>query len=205
LGWSPRKATKASKKEPEDWEDICTKAFFRMAYCIDRYKIPAELVFNMDQTNVVYSQGSDMTYAPINSKQVHVIGKEEKRAFTVCVTSSAAGKLLPFQAIYTGTTDRSTPSDKSESYAECISAGHRFIPSRTKTYWTNQHCMQDFIISIIVVEIALIIATKNLNPQTQRALLLLDVFSVHRSQEFLTWMRQKYPNIIIIFVPGNCT
>ena len=34
---------------------------------------------------------------------------------------------------------------------------------------------------------------------------LLDCWSVHKSKEFIAWMKEKHPNILLIFVPANCT
>ena len=35
--------------------------------------------------------------------------------------------------------------------------------------------------------------------------LLLDVWSVHTSEEFRLWLRQKHPRIHLVYVPANCT
>jgi hypothetical protein len=42
-------------------------------------------------------------------------------------------------------------------------------------------------------------------PPQQRSLWQIDVWSVHRSKEFLDWMRTNHPTILIDFVPGGCT
>src|ERR1700737_3616925 len=34
---------------------------------------------------------------------------------------------------------------------------------------------------------------------------LLDCWSVHKSKEFVAWIKEKHPNILLIFVPANCT
>lgn len=39
----------------------------------------------------------------------------------------------------------------------------------------------------------------------QRCLWIIDCWSVHRSEQFLTWMRTTYPWISVIFVPAGCT
>ena len=42
-------------------------------------------------------------------------------------------------------------------------------------------------------------------PPTQKSLVQLDVWSVHRSAEFREWMRKNHPTIILDYVPGGCT
>jgi hypothetical protein len=92
-------ATRATQKLPDDWEDLCKRAFLCIAYSIKEEDIPPELFINSDQTQVVYAQDSKLTWALTGSCQVTVIGKDEKRAFTVTVSVSNSGTLLPFQAI----------------------------------------------------------------------------------------------------------
>lgn len=98
----------------------------------------AELFVNSDQTQVVYAQGSKLTWTKMGSRQVTVIGEEEKRAFTVVVSISNSGELLPFQAIYQGQTAKTCPSPSAKDYDAAKEAGFRFESSKTKTYFRNR-------------------------------------------------------------------
>jgi hypothetical protein len=100
--WSEQRATRAAHKLPEDWESLCLRALLCIAYGIKEEDIPAELFINSDQTQVIYAQGSKLTWTKTGSRQVTVIGEDEKRVFTVVVSVSNSGELLPFQAIYQG-------------------------------------------------------------------------------------------------------
>jgi hypothetical protein len=42
-------------------------------------------------------------------------------------------------------------------------------------------------------------------PLTQKSIWQIDVWSVHRSKEFRTWMKNTHPTIILHYVPGGCT
>jgi cell wall assembly regulator SMI1 len=42
-------------------------------------------------------------------------------------------------------------------------------------------------------------------PVDQKAVLLIDCWSVHKNEEFLSWMKEEYPHLIILFVPGGTT
>ncbi len=137
LYWSPRKATRAAHKLPEDWENQCTKSFFRKAYSIKLEDIPPALFVNSDQTQVTYAPGDKMTWAATGSKQVSLVGMKEKRAFTMMVSVAADGTLLPFQAIYAGKGSRSLPKSSSPCFSDAVKAGFKFTPSGTKTYWSN--------------------------------------------------------------------
>ncbi|KIK73085.1 hypothetical protein PAXRUDRAFT_179301 [Paxillus rubicundulus Ve08.2h10] len=42
-------------------------------------------------------------------------------------------------------------------------------------------------------------------PPSQKAIWQIEVWSVHRSQQFRTWMKEFHPTIVLQFVPGGCT
>lgn len=205
MQWSERKATKAAQKLPDNWEDVCERAFLRRAHIIKEEDIPAPLIVNSDQTGVVYGPGSKLTWAPQGSKQVSLIGADEKRAFTALLSINANGYALPVQAIFEGLTDKSCPSPAAAHYADCLEAGFHFVPSEKKgNHWSNQRTMQRFVNEIL----APYFDTQKTHislPQTQKSLWIIDVWSVHRSNEFLGWMQDNHPTILIDFVPGGCT
>ncbi|KAJ7150104.1 hypothetical protein C8R43DRAFT_822290, partial [Mycena crocata] len=98
-----------------------------------------------DQTGVIYLPGSRMTYAPRGSKQVGLIGNEEKRAFTALLGVSAAGNRLPIQCVYEGKTVRSTPTASATSRQECDNANFRFVFSgKARNHWSNQKTMREW-------------------------------------------------------------
>ena len=205
MQWSERKATKVAQKLPDNWEDVCERAFLRRAHIIKEEDIPAPLIVNSDQTGVVYGPGSKLTWAPQGSKQVSLIGADEKRAFTALLSINANGYALPVQAIFEGLTDKSCPSPAAAHYADCLEAGFHFVPSEKKgNHWSNQRTMQRFVNEIL----APYFDTQKTHislPQTQKSLWIIDVWSVHRSNEFLGWMQDNHPTILIDFVPGGCT
>jgi hypothetical protein len=204
MSWSIRQATQAAQKLPKNWEDQCEKSFFRKAYSIKEMDIPIELYVNSDQTQVVYAPGNRMTWTSTGSKQVAIVGMDEKRAFTLMVSVAADGTLLPFQAIYQGLTKLSLPKADSPNYDEAIEAGFKLEFSGTKTYWSNQKTMRSFVDNIL----APYLANKKIElslPPSQKSLWQIDVWSVHRSAEFRNWMSEKHPSIVVDFVPGGCT
>ncbi|KAJ7618331.1 hypothetical protein DFH06DRAFT_922874, partial [Mycena polygramma] len=98
-----------------------------------------------DQTGVIYLPGSRMTYAPRGSKQVGLIGNEEKRAFTALLGVNAAGGLMPVQCVYEGKTDRSTPTAAATNRQECDAANFRFVFSgKARNHWSNQKTMREW-------------------------------------------------------------
>ncbi|KAF5384182.1 hypothetical protein D9615_003148 [Tricholomella constricta] len=204
LGWTMRRSTRAGGKIPADADQILWKAHLRMSFSVKDESIPSALLVNSDQTQMTYAQGCHMTYAPIGSKQVTTVGSEEKCAITVMVSIANDGTLLPFQAIYKGSTNGSLPSCNSRSMKAALDAGFLFEPSKTSTYWSTQETMKSFVNNILVPYYDRVIKRDNLRPD-QRRLWQIDCWSVHRSDEFLDWMAAKHPLIIMHFVPARMT
>ncbi|KIK73844.1 hypothetical protein PAXRUDRAFT_90205, partial [Paxillus rubicundulus Ve08.2h10] len=198
------KATRAARKVPDNWEEVCEKAILRMAYVIKEEDVPASLYVNSDQTQVVYAQGSSLTWTKHGAKQVTTIGEDEKRAFTTVVSVSCSGKLLLLQLIYQGSTTKSCPQSTVPCYDECISHGFLFECSKTDTYWSTQETMKSLVNNIIAPYFDTEKDTLGL-PLLQKAIWQIDVWSVHCSQQFRTWMKEFHPTIVLQFVPGGCT
>lgn len=145
-----------------------------------------------------------MTWAPTGERQVSIVGVEDKRALTLLQSISMSGDVLPFQAIYVGKSARSLPEDTAPSFDTALALGFIFEFSQTKTYWSTQETMRGFVSRILVPYFRKQIAEHNL-PSTQRCVFQLDCWSVHRSDEFLSWISSTYPWIVLHFIPGGCT
>ncbi|KZT31644.1 hypothetical protein SISSUDRAFT_963577, partial [Sistotremastrum suecicum HHB10207 ss-3] len=205
MKWSLRRATRAAHKFPANVDEVCENAGYRMAAAIRDLNIPdGSFLVNMDQTQIVYAMGPEGTWNERGVKQVTVSGKDEKRAFTLCVGVSASGEALPFQAVFAGKTKASCPSSQSPAYESAMQRGIQFVPSGvTGNYWSNQRTMQLYVSKVLAPYFER--HRKRIGRPKQRCALQLDCWSVHRSEEFRTWMKKNYPWIILLYVPGGCT
>lgn len=204
MKWSLRRATRPGKKEPENIKEVLTDAALRLVSTISRFKVPKILRVNSDQTGVQYSAGAIETYAPIGSKQVEVIGKDEKRAFTLMVGISAGGEVLPFQAIYAGKTPKSLPTSSAPSYAKATEElKFLFENSGNETYWSTMKTMQSYVTNILVPYFDS--HRQHLHLPNQLCIWQIDCWSVHQSLEFRSWMQKNYSWIRIHYIPANCT
>lgn len=204
LNWSVRKATRAAQKHPPNVETVLLHAFLRFACVVRDEGIPACCIVNADQTQVVYSPGTKTTWNLTGERQVHVVGTEDKRAFTLLVGASASGDVLPFQAIYTGKSPRSLPIAAAPGYSECQELGFLLDYSETETYWSTFETMCRWVTKCLA---PYFVAQRQQHglPDTQRCILQIDCWTVHRSAKFRDWMAKNYPWIIILYVPGGCT
>lgn len=196
LNWSLRKATRAGQKIPQNAPELLEKALLRMAMIVRDNGV-------LDQTQTIYSDGFVLTYAERGAKQVSVVGAEEKRAFTLLAGIAGGGEVLPLQAIYQGGTNRSLPRQDSPFYPEAVKLGFRFEPSKTDTYWSTQETMELYVKHILVPYFNK--HKQALKRPNQRCIWLIDVWSVHRSVDFRKFMKDNYPWIIVLYVPGGCT
>ena len=153
---------------------------------------------------MVYAPGDKLTWAETGAKQVPVFGGDEKRAFTVLVSISCDGSVLPMQVIYGGKTHRSRPSPTSPNNRDLVSNNFILQESGTSTYWSNLDTMKTVVNKILAPYFEKTKTELNL-PPSQKSLWMIDVWSVHRSKEFRNWMRDHHNNIILDFVPGGCT
>ncbi|KAH9927827.1 uncharacterized protein B0H18DRAFT_1118347 [Fomitopsis serialis] len=109
LGWSVRKGTRAAAHIPDNATELCERTFFRIVHAVVMYDIPATLIVGMDQTGVYVLPNNNTTYEETGVRQVNVAAKDEKRAYTLCVATSADGDILPFQQVWSGQSTRSLP------------------------------------------------------------------------------------------------
>ncbi|KAL3685961.1 hypothetical protein R1sor_003983 [Riccia sorocarpa] len=110
MGWSFRSGTTKASKLPLDYEEQGRRMTLRIVFLVAAHRVPEELVVNMDQIGIrLLAISNERTYALKGSRDVAVCGRGDKRAVTVCVASSAAGYLLPFQVIFQGKTDAVVP------------------------------------------------------------------------------------------------
>ncbi|KAF8833447.1 hypothetical protein BDN67DRAFT_916999 [Paxillus ammoniavirescens] len=164
----------------------------------------AAFYVNIDQTNIIFQPANSATYKKVGSKQVAAVGQEEKRAFTLVVGISAAGDLLPFQAIYQGKSKRSLPSSSASSYDEAMQLGFRLEFSNMETYWSTFDLMCSYVTDILVPYWTKekITARASLD---QECILQLDIWVVHRLIAFHTWLDRTWPWIKYRFVPAGTT
>ncbi|THU78946.1 hypothetical protein K435DRAFT_586887, partial [Dendrothele bispora CBS 962.96] len=209
MNWSPRTGTRASAHLPADAEDICERALMRIVYAMKWYNVPPKLVINGDQMGVYVLPNSSRTFDTRGQKQIDVVAKEEKRAFTLFVASTADGDFLPFQQVWGGRSSMSTPSSDADGMDEALEFGFDLTFARSDknptSHFSTMKTMKEWLKNIIHPYIQRVIQEDiDLEPD-QMSILLIDAYPVHTSDEFRSFIFKEYPNIILIYVPQNCT
>lgn len=150
MRWSLQRCTRAAHKIPKNVDQVLWKMFLRVAKTLCNESIPEPFCINSDQTQAQFSAGAVLTYDMIGAKQVAGQGLDKKRAFTLMVSISMSGEVLPFQAIFTGQDPkRSLPSHDTPLHDTAHELGFRLEVSKTKTYWSTQQTMQNYVTFVL--------------------------------------------------------
>ncbi|KAF8609641.1 hypothetical protein BDV93DRAFT_432127 [Ceratobasidium sp. AG-I] len=201
LDWSWRTVTQAAQKLPENHVTRCIDLAHRLTWNIAMHNVPPELVINADQTGISYLGTGRKTWELKGSNQVSGVGKDEKRQFTLMVGVTAAGQILPFQSIFKGSTAASLPSAFSRTPCE----DHDFLfTSGGDKHWSSLGSMKQWVTKVLIKHVRREQLRLSL-PPTQKAIIVLDCWSVHRGEPFRTWLKTTYPCLILLFIPGGCT
>ncbi|KAG7099906.1 hypothetical protein E1B28_001705 [Marasmius oreades] len=208
LNYTIRKGTRAAAHLPADADDQCERTFYRLVYPMLWDNIPPELVVNVDQLGVYILPNGSMTYHTKGTKQVDIVGKEEKRAFTLLVASTPSGDFLPFQQVWGGRSKLSLPSKNATGFSEALDRGFHFAfaasESSQRSHFSTLKTMKEWVENILVPYIQGVIEANDLD-QDQKAILFIDAYPVHTGKDFRVYIYDDHPNIILIFVPANCT
>ncbi|KIK39193.1 hypothetical protein CY34DRAFT_89647, partial [Suillus luteus UH-Slu-Lm8-n1] len=157
---------------------------------IKEKNILSGLYVNTNQTQVVYAQGSNLTWTKTGAKQVSTIGND--------------GMMLPLQAIYQGHSKMSCPNPLAANYENCIKGNFHVKFSNIKTYWSTQVTMHTLIDEIVAPYCERKKQELGLS-QTQKLMWQIDTWSVHQSLGFQTWLKKNHLMIVLNFVSGGCT
>ena len=192
-GFVKRKATKAARKLPPDYPDLKLAYLKRIQDEVEAHDIPWDMVFNWDQTGLKLVPVSSWTMAKEGSKQVPVVGKEDKREITALLAVTASGTLLPPQLIYQGKTDGCHPK---------ISFPADWNVTHSDSHWSTETTMLEYIDKVIVPYVV-----KERNrlelADDHPALAIFDMFAAHRCSSVLAKLQSN--NIHQVFVPAGCT
>ncbi|KAJ3516355.1 hypothetical protein NMY22_g14227 [Coprinellus aureogranulatus] len=151
----------------------------------------------MDQMGVLILMSKGRTYDKKGTRQVEVRYLDEKRAYTLCVTTTPNGDILGFQQTWSGQTKRSLPTKDAPGYNEALAQGTRFTVAQSQkktSHFSTFSSMKQWMEEIFAPYVKQYIEDHNLEPD-QKAILLIDCYPVHIGIEFQTYVFEKHPNV----------
>ena len=102
------------------------------------------------------------------------------------------------QLIFHGKSPRSMPDSTIE-----ITAAHVHL-AHSANHWSSQESMQQYVKEVIIPYAERKIQEFQLHSDAH-ILLVLDVWAVHKSQEFRKFLHDNHSRIHLVFVPARCT
>ena len=190
MNFVKRNGTKDVKRLPDDFQEIKAAYNKRVQDARTKHQIPENLVMNLHQTGCNLVPGGQWTMDEQGVNQATICGMEDKHQITVLLTVTMAGQLLAPQVIYTGTTTRSLPRGAEFPASWDVTS--------TANHWSNKDSMLQYIDTVLLPYVK----NHRQNPG-QKALLILDVFAAHRTEEFIKKLASN--SIEVVFVPACCT
>ena len=195
MGYVKRKATTKTRTAltQEEFAAVKKQYLWQIKKAVKDGKIPPDLVINWDQTGVNVVPSSQWTQAEQGSTRVEIAGAGDKRLITVTLAGTLSGKLLPFQILYEGKTERCHPLTQ---FLEGFDIWH------TPNHWANGETSIRFVKNIILPYIS--ITRKDLGlGEEHMAVVIFDTFKGHTGSEMESLLLEN--NIISVIVPSNCT
>lgn len=160
---------------------------------MEEHSIPKDLVINWDQTGTKLVPVNSWMLEDKGSKQVAVVGKDNKRKITSLLAVSADGALLPPQVIYKGNT--------SGCHAK-VTFPADWNVTHSPSHWSTEETMLEFLDAVIIPYVER--KCKELKMSLdQPALAICDVSTAHRCDSVLQKLTTN--NIRQVFIPGGCT
>ncbi|KAJ3718872.1 hypothetical protein C8R42DRAFT_697290 [Lentinula raphanica] len=210
MSWSPRAGTRAAAHLPSNADELCKHAFFCLVYCMEWEDIPPKLVINVDQPDIFLLPNSSQTHHTKGDRQVDLVAKDEKRAYTLLVASTSSGDFLPFQCVWPGKTHRSLPSTHAPEINEAVGYGFHFTVAASEknecSHFSTLKMMKEWMWEILHPYVKCIIDEDPTLDQDQKSVVYNYVYPVHqKNKSFHLFVFEEFSNIVIIFVPANCT
>ena len=202
LGLSWRRATKAARSQPHDFETIRRDFILRVVWLVRRYNIPKNLFMNLDETGCCLLPIGKSTWGEKGAKQINVLGKDDKRQFTVVPVITVAGTYAcPTQLIWAGT---GKPQNKACHYDDKEGAFKNISQTHSESHWTTESTILELVASIYKHVERHALATGQ-EAAAVHWVLCWDTYPVHCKQDVVAKLKELYPCLHLLYIPGGCT
>ena len=194
LRFKKRKGTKAARKVPENSVQLGEEYWNRIYDVKTKHNIPSCMIVAFDETASKLFPCNDWTMAEEGSKQVAIVGLEDKRAMTLGIAFSGPPcELLKTQHIYAGKTNQCHPDI---DWPESSDVTH------SDSHWSTETTSLRVVDNVFHPHMEKCRRALQL-PDTQYGLALWDVFKSHTTQRVLDLLEARF--IKVLFTPAGTT
>ena len=106
--------------------------------------------------------------------------------------------MVPLQLIYEGKTSACQVEATDETISHSVHITH------SKSHWSTLETMKQYFEIVLQSFIREKIKEHDL-PFDSKSIVILDCWNIHKSKEFIEYVRKTHTNILLVFVPANCT
>ena len=193
MNFTKRRGTTKARFLPEQFKQLKASFLQEIIDVVTMEDIPAQLIFNWDQTGLNLVPVCSWTMAEKGSKRVETKGLDDKRQITGVFCGTLVGEFLPIQLIYAGKTARCHPSYEFPADWDV---------THTPNHWSNEATMLQYIDNVIAPFVS---STRDIigKDHDQAALAIFDHFSGQLTPKVME--RLEYYNIHSVIVPACCT
>jgi DDE superfamily endonuclease len=83
-------------------------------------------------------------------------------------------------------------------------SGH-IVCAGDSSHWINASTQRLWVSSVVWPAHVRACKAVGLDPKQAKSILHFDAYPVHIAKEFIEWMKAEYPQLILVYVPANCT
>lgn len=194
-GFSSRKPTTAAQKLPVDWQQQAALFVSRVAFTVFTYNVHPSCLVAFDETGVqLVPTAGKATISKHGQKDVSVIGVDDKRQVTVNIPCAFDGSKPRVQIIFPGKTRKCLPGDQ-------YKLANTFFSFST-SHWSTIDTMKEFF-SLVLHPYFQQKKREHGLGDDMGACVLLDVYPVHTRRDFIDWVKEKFPYMKLLYVPGT--
>lgn len=193
MNYTKRRCTTKYSMPPANFFQEKSKFLQDVVDLVKMEDVPAELIFNWDQTGLNLVPASPWTMASKGSKRIEMKGLNDKRQITAVFCGTILGDFLPLQLIYGGKTNRchaqySFPSDWHITHSD--------------NHWSNEATMLSYIEQVIVPYVDSARDRCDVD-ESQAAVAIFDHFKGQLTTNIMQLLEEH--NIQSVLVPPSCT
>ena len=141
MNFTKRRASTKCLPPSDDVEEVRKEFLGELMEAVGLHEVPADLIFNWDQTGILLVPSAQWTMDRKGRKRVPIAGHNDKRQITAVMCGAFTGEMLPIQLVYKGTTKRCHPP---------YNFPGNWLISHSPNHWSNEETMVEYINEVIV-------------------------------------------------------
>ena len=112
MNFTKRRVSTKSLTPSQNLEEVRTEFLGELLEAVELHEVPADLIFNWDQTGILLVPSAQWTMDKKGRKRIPIAGHNDKRQITAALCGALTGEMLSIQLVYKGTPKKCHPPYK---------------------------------------------------------------------------------------------